>query len=102
MRNRILGTLAGALLVLGVAAGCGGTQEAQTGDSTGQVSQAVAACCSSGAWICEATGDSWDYDPPRCGLYTWPQARDRCVVNCPGACVDTGMIPTDCFPPKLP
>lgn len=52
--------------------------------------QALANCCSWGAYQCKSTGESYDYDPPRCGLLTKPGANALCKAHCPEACKDTG------------
>jgi hypothetical protein len=98
----VLGLL---VLGLGISAGCAGatdapsdSEAAQAGDSPqveGQEQSLIGggnenSCCW-GSYTCARTGDSFDYEPPRCGPDpTKPRAASACKSACGVACQDSG------------
>src|SRR5688572_29061250 len=45
-------------------------------------------CSSWGYYLCPSSGETFDYDPPRCGGFTKPVAKGQCERACDTRCQD--------------
>ena len=61
-----------------------------------ETTAALAICCSSGYYRCPTASNPdlefFDYDPPRCGVWTRPRAKDECERSCSVTCLDSGWV----------
>jgi hypothetical protein len=77
--------------LLGLCAALGGVIGFGTG--IGERSAMASAPCNCwGTYTCPADGASYDYDQPRCGAMTKPQASAACNAHCGPACIDSGWF----------
>ena len=93
------------VLGLGISAGCAGSTDAPSDPETAEATDSPKVegkeqgiigggneqVCCWGSYTCERTGDSYDYDPPKCGgTLTKPRAAAACKAACGTACEDSG------------